>query len=171
MNDLGRQGADHAAEYIGAVKGTWPLVLIAGAVATASAARQLKRGYKQRSRKEQVVTALLNAALTTSMAVSCALLLPLVLPGVTPEMQVAVSMAVSGLGGETVKLWLLKKLGLSVVDLMNPDDINDIRRTMPPELRRKHAEQCPFRGDECPVENEHGEAHAETAEIRTGVSD
>ena len=171
MNDLGRQGADHAAEYLGAVHGAWPLVLIAGAVATASAARQLKRGYKQRSRKEQVITALLNAALTTSMAVSCALLLPLAVPEVTPEMQVAVSMAVSGLGGETVKLWLLKKLGLSVVDLMNPDDINDIRRTMPPELRKRHVEHCPFRGDECPVENEHGEAHAETAEICTGVPD
>ena len=149
MNQIGKDGAEHAAEYIDAVRGTWPLALMAGAVATASAARQLKRGYKQRSRKEQVVTALLNAALTTSMAVSCALLLPLVLPGVTPEMQVAASMAAAGLGGETVKLWLLQKLGLSVVDLMNPDDINDIRRTMPPEMRKRHAEQCPFRGDEC----------------------
>ena len=91
----------------------------------------------------------ITTTLTTSMAVSCALLLPLALPGVTPEMQVAVSMAVSGLGGETVKLWFLKKLGLSVVDLMNPDDINDIRRTMDPETRKRHAAQCPFREDEC----------------------
>ena len=91
----------------------------------------------------------LNAALTTSMAVSCALLLPLFVPEVTPEMQVAVSMAVSGLGGETVKLWFLKKLGLSVVDLMNPDDINDIRIKMPAEQRLAHIRQCPFKADEC----------------------
>ena len=151
VSQIGGDGADHAAEYLGAVKGAWPLALMAGAVAAASAARQLRRGYKQRSRREQAVTALLNAALTTSMAVSCSLLLPLALPGVTPEMQVAASMAAAGLGGETVKLWLLKKLGLSVVDLMDPGDINDIRRTMPPEMRKKHVEQCPFRGDECPV--------------------
>ena len=29
------------------------------------------------------------------------------------------------------------------------DDINDIRKTMDPETRRKHAEQCPFKEDEC----------------------
>ena len=149
MNQIGSDGAEHAAEYIGAVRGAWPLALMAGAVALASAARQLKRGYKQRSCRDRAATVFLNAALTTSMAVSCALLLPLFVPEVTPEMQVAVSMAVSGLGGETVKLWFLKKLGLSVVDLMNPDDINDIRRTMPPELRKRHVEHCPFRGDEC----------------------
>ena len=42
MNQLGKDSAEHAAEYIGVVKGTWPLVLIAGAVAVASAARQVK---------------------------------------------------------------------------------------------------------------------------------
>lgn len=157
MNQIVRDGAEHAAEhaaeYIGVVKGTWPLAVMAGAVALASAVRQLKRCYKQRSFIDIVSTVALNAAITTAMAVSCALLLPLFVPEVTPEMQVAASMAVSGLGGETVKLWILKKLGLSVVDLMNPDDINDIRKTMPLEMRRKHAEQCPFRGDECAVDH------------------
>ena len=33
MNQFGKDSAEHAAEYIGVVKGTWPLVLIAGAVA------------------------------------------------------------------------------------------------------------------------------------------
>ena len=102
MSQMGGDGADHAAEYLGAVRGAWPLALIAGAVAMASAARQIRRGYKQRSRRDRAATVLLNAALTTSMAVSCALLLPLAVPEVTPEMQVAVSMAVSGLGGEAV---------------------------------------------------------------------
>lgn len=149
MNQVGRDGAEHAAEYLDAVRGAWPLALMAGSVAMASAARQLRRGYRQRSCGERAATVLLNTLLTTSMAVSCALLLPLALPGVTPEMQVAASMAAAGLGGETLKLWFLHRLGLSVVDLMNPDDINDIRRTMDPETRKKHAEQCPFRGDEC----------------------
>ena len=41
---------------------------------------------------------------------------------------VAGAVVLAGLGGETVKQWILRRLGLSVVDLMNPDDINDIRR-------------------------------------------
>ena len=149
MSQIGSDGAEHAAEYIGAVRGAWPLALMAGAVALASAARQLKRGYKQRSCRDRAATVFLTAALTTSMAVSCALLLPLFVPEVTPEMQVAVSMAVSGLGGETVKLWFLKKLGLSVVDLMDPADINDIRRGMSPRQQEEHARNCPFRCEDC----------------------
>ena len=149
MNQVGNDGAEHAAEYIEAVRGTWPLVSLAGAVALASALHQLKRGYKQRTRAQKVVTVLLNAVLTTSLAVGCVLLLPLAMPDVTPEMQIAGAVVLAGLGGETVKQWILKRLGLSVVDLMNPDDINDIRKTMDPETRKKHAEQCLFRGDEC----------------------
>lgn len=144
-----REGADHAAEYIGVVKGTWPLICIAFAIALASALHQLRRGYKQRTRLQQVATVLLNAVLTTSLAVGCVLLLPLAIPDVTPEIQVAGAIVLAGIGGETVKQWLLCKLGLSVVDLMNPDDINDIRKGMPPETRKRHAEQCPFRGVEC----------------------
>lgn len=149
MNQVGKEGANHAAEYIEAVRGTWPLISLSGAIALASALHQLKRGYKQRTRAQKVVTVLLNAVLTTSLAVGCVLLLPLVVPDVTPEMQIAGAVVLAGLGGETVKQWILKRLGLSVVDLMNPDDINDIRKTMDPETRKKHAEQCPFRGDEC----------------------
>lgn len=149
MNQVGKEGADHAAEYIEAVRGTWPLISLAGAIALASALHQLKRGYKQRTRAQKVVTVFLNAVLTTSLAVGCVLLLPLVVPDVTPEMQIAGAVVLAGLGGETVKQWILKRLGLSVVDLMNPDDINDIRKTMDPEKRRKHAKLCPFRGDEC----------------------
>lgn len=149
MNQVGKEGADHAAEYIEAVRGTWPLISLSGAIALASALHQLKRGYKQRTRAQKVVTVLLNAVLTTSLAVGCVLLLPLVVPDVTPEMQIAGAVVLAGLGGETVKQWILKRLGLSVVDLMNPDDINDIRKTMDPETRRKYAKLCPFRGDEC----------------------
>lgn len=149
MNQIGKDGAEHAAEYIGVVKGTWPLVLLAGGVAMASAVRQIRRGYKQRTTAQQAMTVVLNSVMTTSLAVGCVLLLPLVVPDVTPEMQVAVAVILAGLGGETVKQWILKRLGLSVVDLMNPDDINDIRRDMPPEMRKRHVERCPFRGDEC----------------------
>ena len=149
MNQVGRDGAEHAAEYIEAVRGTWPLVCIAGAIALASALHQLKRGYKQRTRAQQAATVLLNAVLTTSLAVGCVLLLQLAMPDVTPETQVAGAVVLAGLGGETVKQWILKRLGLSVVDLMDTDDINDIRKTMDPETRKKHAEKCPFREDEC----------------------
>lgn len=149
MNQVSRDGAEHAAEYIEAVRGTWPLVSLAGAIALASALRQLKRGYKQRTTAQKAVTVLLNAVLTTSLAVGCVLLLPLAVPNMTPEMQIAGAVVLAGIGGETIKQWIVQRLGLSVVDLMNPEDINDIRKTMDPATRKKHAAQCPFRGDEC----------------------
>ena len=137
MHQLGQEG--RAVEYLGAVTNTWPLAALAWAIATASALRQLRRGYKQRTLAQRAATVLLNSLLTSSLAV----------PGMTLEMQVAAAVVLSGLGGETVKQWLLHKLGLSVVDLMNPDDINEIRQTMDPETRRRHAACCPFRHDEC----------------------
>ena len=149
MNQIGNDGAEHAAEYIEAVRGTWPLVSLAGAIALASALHQLKRGYKQRTRAQKAVTVLLNAVLTTSIAVGCVLLLPIAVPDVTPEQQIAGAVILAGIGGETVKLWIIKKLGLSVVDLTNSDDINDIRKGMDATMRKKHAEKCPFREDEC----------------------
>ena len=149
MNQVGKEGADHAAEYIEAVRGTWPLISLAGAIALASALHQLKRGYKQRTRAQKVVTVLLNAVLTTFLAVGCVLLLPLVVPDVTPEMQIAGAVVLAGLGGETVKQWILKRLGLSVVDLMNPDDINDILKTMDPQTLTQTPKLSPFRADEC----------------------
>ena len=149
MNQIGKDGAEHAAEYIEAVRGTWPLVSLAGAVALASALHQIKRGYKQRTRAQKVVTVLLNAVLTTSIAVGCVLLLPLAVPDVTPEQQIAGAVILAGLGGETVKQWILKRLGLSVVDLTNPDDINNIRKGMDATTRKKHADKCPVRENEC----------------------
>ena len=149
MNQIRKDAAEHAAEHIVAVQGTWPLVSLAGAVALASALHQVRRGYKQRTAAQKAATVILNAVLTTSLAVGCVLLLPLVLPDMTPEMQIAGAVVLAGLGGEAVKLWIIRKLGLSVVDLMNPDDINDIRKSMDAATRKKHAEQCPFREDEC----------------------
>ena len=79
----------------------------------------------------------------------CALLLPVVCPVSTPEAQIGVVMIVGSLGAETIKQWLLKKLGLAVIDLKNPQDINEVRETMTPEQRKEHAERCPFRKKEC----------------------
>ena len=149
MEQFSKDSAEHAAEYLGVVKGTWPLVALAWAVAMASTLRQLRRGYKQRTWGQRAATVLLNSLLTCSLAVGCALLLPLAVSDMTPDMQMAAAAVLSSLGGETVKQWLLKRLGLSVVDLMNPDDINEIRGGMSAEQRRLHAEHCPFRGDEC----------------------
>lgn len=143
MNSIEKESAEHAAEYLGVVRGSWPLIVIAGAVALASALRQLRRGYKQRTLGQKAATVLLNAFLTTSLAVGCVLLLPLAIPDVTPEMQVAGAVVLAGLGGETVKQWILNRLGLSVVDLTNPDDINNIRKGMDAATRKKTRGEMP----------------------------
>lgn len=74
-----------------------------GDIALASALRQLKRGYKQRTRAQQAVTVFLNAVLTTSLAVGCVLLLPLAMPDVTPETQVAGAVVRKRLGKRSMR--------------------------------------------------------------------
>ena len=80
---------------------------------------------------------MLNTVLTASLAMGGAFLLPLFMPEATAQTQMGVVFLLGSLGGETVKQWLFARLRLSVVDLMNPDDINDIRRGMDPETRRR----------------------------------
>ncbi|WP_295641308.1 hypothetical protein [uncultured Mailhella sp.] len=154
MDQIGRNSAEHAAEYIGVVRGSWPLIALAAAVAVTSALCQMRRGFKQRTVAQKTATVLVNACLTTSLALGCAFLLPLIMPDATVQAQMGVVCLTASLGAESLKLWIIKKLGLSVVDLMNPDDINEIRKTMDPETRKKHAAQCPFRLDECATREE-----------------
>lgn len=146
MDQWGKSAAEHSTEYINAMRGTWPLVALAVSVAFASTLYQLKRGYKQRTFAQQVVTVLANTAITSSVAMGCALLLPVICPGVTAEVQIGVVMIVGSLGAETIKQWLLKQLGLSVIDLKNP---KELRETMTPEQRKVHVSQCPFKNAEC----------------------
>lgn len=149
MEQFGNNAAEHSTEYITVIKDSWPLIVLSVSVAFASTLYQLKRGYKQRTFAQQVVTVVANTIITSSVAMGCALLLPVVCPVSTPEAQIGVVMIVGSLGAETIKQWLLKKLGLSVIDLKNPQDINEVRETMTPEQRKEHAERCPFRKEEC----------------------
>lgn len=153
MEQFGKNAAEHSTEYIAVMKNTWPLVALSVSVAFASTLYQLKRGYKQRTLAQQIVTVVANTIITSSVAMGCALLLPVVFPVATAEAQIGVVMIVGSLGAETIKQWLLKKLGLSVIDLKNPQEINEVRETMTPEQRKAHVEHCPFRKEECKGHN------------------
>lgn len=144
-----REGADHAAEYVSVIKGVWPLVALSWIVALLFTLGQLKRGYRQRTIWQTIAMILLNSAMTSAMAVSCAMLLSSFLPNLTLEAQVGICVAAAGLGAESLKAMLYKKLHLHVVDLMDPEDINDIRCRMTPEQRLLHVSRCPFKADEC----------------------
>lgn len=149
MSAMDNNGTERAVEYLDAIKGSWPLVLLTVGIATASGLRQLKRGYKQRTKAQKAVTFFLNATLTSSLILGCVNLLPLLIPDVTPGMQLAAASVLASLGGETVKQLLFHKLGLSIIDLMDPHDINAIRVSMTPEQRVEHVRNCPFKHDEC----------------------
>ena len=117
--NLSKEPAEHAAEYLDAVAGIWPLAALAGAIALASAVRQLKKCYTAQTPAQGAAAVLINAFLSTVLSVSAALILPFFYPGVTPEVQIAVSCALAGIGTETLKQALLKKLGLAIVDSMS----------------------------------------------------
>ncbi|WP_300710045.1 hypothetical protein [uncultured Desulfovibrio sp.] len=149
MSAFDNNGADRAAEYLGIARGLWPLALISGGVALACGMRRIKRGYLQRTPLQILANLLLSSCVASILAVCCVLLAPLLLDQVSPSIELGLAVFV-GVGGVKAFDALMRwKAGLRIVDLMDPEDINDLRLRMSPEDRRRHAEQCPFRADEC----------------------
>lgn len=148
MNDLGNESR-HAAEYLEWFRGIWPLALLACVLAFLVAAGHIKRSYRQRSLREVVVNLIWSGLVGGSMAVGAVALLPLAVPDPTRGMEIGVAVFVGLFGFKGVDAFLRRKWGLSVVNLMDPDDINDIRKVMSPSQQEEHARNCPFRCDDC----------------------
>jgi hypothetical protein len=87
-------------------------VALAGAVALASAVRQLKRGYKQRTPMQAAVTLVLNAVLTTSMARKLCAAFAVAVSGEHSRNAGGGFCRAQRLGSESVKMWILKRLGV-----------------------------------------------------------
>lgn len=148
MNDLGNESR-HAAEYLDWFRGIWPLALLAGVLAFLVAAGHIKRSYRQRSRGQIIGNMLWSALVTGFLALGAVALLPLVAPEPTRGMEIGVVIFVCVFGVKGMDVVLRRFMGLSVVDLMDPADINDIRRGMSPRQQEEHARNCPFRCEDC----------------------
>lgn len=148
MNDLGNESR-HAAEYLDWFRGIWPLALLACVLAFLVAAGHIKRSYRQRSRGQIIGNMAWSAFVTGVMALGAVALLPLMIPEPTRGVEIGVVIFVCVFGSKGLDVVLRKFMGLSVVDLMDPDDINDIRKGMSARQREEHARNCPFRCDNC----------------------
>ena len=148
MNDLGNESR-HAAEYLDWFRGIWPLALLACVLAFLVAAGHIKRSYRQRSRGQIIGNMAWSAFVTGVMALGAVALLPLMFPEPTRGVEIGVVIFVCVFGSKGLDVVLRKFMGLSVVDLMDPDDINDIRKGMSARQQEEHARNCPFRCDNC----------------------
>lgn len=147
MNSLNQGGSQP--EYMGIVKGLWPLFLVGFGIALVSGAAHVKRSYLQRNKLQLVLNIIMSSAVSSAVALGFSLLAPLVYPEITPEMQIGIVLVVNGIGLKLFDAYMRKKYGLHVVDLMDPSDINFIRVQMTQEQRQEHVKNCPFKGDDC----------------------
>lgn len=144
MNDMG-PNSDRAAEYLGIIRDVWPLALLAGGVAFAAGLRRIRRGYLQRSPVQVLGNLLLGSLVMSALAVGAVLLAPLLAPDISRGMDIGVAIFVGGFGMKFFDLAARRLFGLSVVDLMDPDDINSLRARMTPDRRRDRARDRPCR--------------------------
>lgn len=137
----------HVSAYIQILKDFGPLAAAAGALTLALGFHYVKRSYLQRT-PLYVIGNLLFSALMAALLVLCVLCLAeWILPPLSPRLELGIAMFIGIFGVKGIDYVLRKKWKLSIVDLMNPQDINEIRLKMPVEARRQHLAQCPFKGD------------------------
>ena len=148
MNDLG-SNSRQAAEYLDWFRSIWPLALLASVLAFLVGTRQLKRSYLQRNWFQLLGNMLWSTLVTGALALGSVALLPLVVQEPTRGMEIGVVIFVCVFGIKLVDAVLHKAFGLSVVDLMDAEDINEIRLSMTPEQQEKHARNCPFHCKGC----------------------
>ena len=144
MNNLNQ--SDVQVEYIDIAKGLWPLFLAGFAVAIATGATHVKKGYLQRNKLSIALNIILSSAVSSAISLGFALLAPLFYPGITADMKLGIVLVINGIGLKLFDVYMRKK---HVVDLSDTADIHELRKSMTPEQRRLHAQDCPFKGSEC----------------------
>ena len=149
MNGLNQNNGGDVPEYIDIAKGLWPLFLAGFAVAIATGATHVKKGYLQRNKLSIALNIILSSAVSSAISLGFALLAPLFYPGITADMKLGIVLVINGIGLKLVDVYMRKKHGLQVVDLSDTADIHELRKSMTPEQRRLHAQDCPFKGSEC----------------------
>lgn len=147
MNNLNQ--SDVQVEYIDIAKGLWPLFLAGFAVAIATGATHVKKGYLQRNKLSIALNIILSSAVSSAISLGFALLAPLFYPGITADMKLGIVLVINGIGLKLFDVYMRKKHGLQVVDLSDTADIHELRKSMTPEQRQLHAQDCPFKGSEC----------------------
>lgn len=149
MNGLNQNNGGDVPEYIDIAKGLWPLFLTGFAVAIATGATHVKKGYLQRNKLSIALNIILSSAVSSAISLGFALLAPLFYPGITADMKLGIVLVINGIGLKLFDVYMRKKHGLQVVDLSDTADIHELRKSMTPEQRRLHAQDCPFKGSEC----------------------
>jgi len=137
----------HASEYLSVIRDAWPLVAICFATAFFWGLRKIKNGYKMRN-----ITGIIGNLIFTSLSAmvlgfGSVLLLPYFYPETTPSIEIGVGVLVSIFGQKIIDIVLVKKFGLTTLDLMDKEDMDSVRNSMGEHDKMLHARQCPFKSD------------------------
>lgn len=137
----------HFNEYLQILKDFGPLAAIAAAITLAVGLHYVKRSYLQRTPLYTIGNLLFSAFMAAVLVICVLCLAEWLLPPLSAKLELGIAVGIGIFGVKGIDYYLRRRWKLSIVDLMNPSDINEIRLKMPQEARRQHLAQCPFKGD------------------------
>ena len=133
--------------YLNLLIELWPLIVGAFVIAMYQGWHGVKRSYLHRDFFGIFFNIILSSAFMAIVAVGVVLCLPFF--GVTrsPETDLGLTIFLSAGGMKAVDALIRWKSGYKFIDLMDGNDINELRKKMTPAQREQHKQQCPFQRD------------------------
>lgn len=144
----GTENVTTATDYVTHIMNAWPALaaMFVGSFFF-GLQKKIKNGYKLNSALAIIGNQIFTSLGATVIGFGTILILPLVAPDITSDVKLGIGIVSSIMGQNILNLVLVKYFGLHVVDLMNKEDMDRIYDAMDEHSRKKHLEQCPFRGD------------------------
>ena len=147
MNINEPQRLSQATDYLETFRNLWPVLAACYISAFFWGLRRIKNSYKHQNILSVLGNLLFTSLSSMVLGFGSVLVLPYFYADVTPGLEIGVGILVSIMGQKIIDIFIMKKLGLSTVDLMNRDDVSAIRDRMTEKDRIEHAKQCPFKED------------------------
>lgn len=136
-------------EFIRLFKDLGPLFAVAIFMAMMFGWGRVRNSYKEHDKVAVFIQYIISSLMTAILAVATSLILPLITHDAVPySVQLGITVFVCMFGVKALDTIARKRLGFSIIDLMDPEDIDRARKGLSKEQRQKHYDNCPFR-EEC----------------------
>lgn len=139
------QNSERAQAYVNILIDLWPLALIGATLSLFVGMRYVKRSYLQRTFLQTLGNLLWSAGITMALVVGSVTLLQWVEPDIPPAVDVGVAICVGLFGLKGVDLFMRRKFGLKITDLMDADALSEELNKLTDEQKQIHLKQCPLR--------------------------
>lgn len=138
----------HSDDFIKIMKDFGPLFYLAFGLALLFGINNVRNSYKYNNKIAWFIQYIMASILTAILAVATALILPLLFPdGLSHEVQLGVTVYVCVFGVKGLDAFARNRLGFSIVNLNDPQDMREAKRKLTPEQRKTYTQTCSLRDD------------------------